>query len=157
MGKYDVDFEDYEGSTGGYDGEEPKRGNYPGKLVALNEHTAGNGNESIRWVFEITEGDYAGWRGYLYSNMDTAKWRTQEIVKAIQGGDEKKTKIEPGPEGDREAGEASKTVKKAGPVRLRVMTDEYEGEKRGKVRNVLPDTDAKPSKKKKKDSDDPTV
>lgn len=155
MGKYDVDFDGYEESTGGYDGEEPKRGNYPGALIQLNEHTAGNGNESLRWVFEITEGDYKGWRGYLYSNMDSAKWRTQEITKAIQGGEEKKMSLDPGEEGDREAGQNSKTVKKAQPVRIRVQTEEYEGEKRGKIRNVLPDAEAKASKKKKKKGDDP--
>lgn len=161
MGKYDVDFDDYEPSSGGYDGEEPKKGLYPGKLVALNEHTSGAGNEGLRWVWEITEGDYAGWRGYTYSNMDTAKWKTQEYVLALQGGAKKPLSLKPGKEGDRESGTNSPTVKKAKPIKLRINTEMYEEERRGRVRNVLPAGDSKSEKssdgggKKKKKKDEP--
>jgi hypothetical protein len=160
MGKYDVDFDDYEEQSGGYDGPEPKRGVYPGKLVQFNEHTSGAGNEGLRWVFEITEGDYKGWRGYLYSNMDTAKWRTQEIVLAISGGKKEKVSLKPGSEGKRDEGADNVTVKKAKPVKLRVKNEQYEGETVGRLRNVLPSDGKSESsdeggKKKKKKGDDP--
>jgi hypothetical protein len=157
MGKYDVDFDGFDPNkqTAGYDGEEPKKGTYDGILVQLNEHTAGNGNESIRWVFEITEEPYIGWRGYIYSNMDTALWRTQELTYAINGGVEKKTPLDVAPEGDWDAGAATKTVKKAKPVRLRVKRETYEGEPKAKISNVLPNEDAPAKKKKAKKGDDP--
>lgn len=160
MGKYDVDFDDYQERTGGYDGEEPKKGIYPAKLVSLNEHTSGAGNESLQWVYEITEGDYKGWRGWVYSNMDSAKWKTQEMVMAISGGAKKAVSLDPGPSGDRDAGQNNKTVKKAKPVRLRVISEQYEGEPKARVRNVLPadastSSDEDGEKKKKKKGDDP--
>lgn len=165
MGKYDIDLDDYTPNSGGYSGEEPKKGVYPGKLVSINEHTA-NGNESLRWSFEITEGDYKGWRGYVYSNMTTALWKTEEITFAINGGVKKKVSLDPGQEGNREDGQNNKTVKKAKEVRLRVINETYEDERRGKIRNVLPssddvtspasgDDDTAGSKKKKKKGDDP--
>lgn len=162
MGKYDVDFDDYEDKSGaGYDGEVPKKGNYPGKLVSLKEHTSGAGNEGLEWIFEITEGDYAGWRGWYYSDMENSKWKTQQIVKAINGGDEKKTSLDPSPTG--KDGSDNKTVKKALPVRMRLtreMYDDGSGEKepRAKIRAIMPDEDVsekKASKKKKKKGDDP--
>lgn len=165
MGKYDVDFDDYEEGTGGYDGEEPKKGIYPGRLVALNEHTSGEGNESLRWVFEISEGDYKGWRGYVYSNMSSAKWKTQEMTLAIAGGSKKKMSLKPGSEGKRQEGEDSPTVKKAKPVRIRVINEMYEEERKGRIRNILPgkgkaDSDSSGDepdggKKKKKKKDEP--
>lgn len=160
MGKYDVDFDDYEERTGGYDGEEPKKGIYPGRLVSLNEHTSGAGNESLQWVYEITEGDYKGWRGWVYSNMDSAKWKTQEMVVAISGGAKKAVSLKPGAAGDREEGQNNATVKKAKPVRLRIISEMYEGEPKGRIRNVLPADASTGSsedgeKKKKKKGDDP--
>ena len=161
MGKWDVDFDDYEEKSGsGYDGEVPKKGVYTGELVKFAEHTSSD--DSLVWVFEITEGDYKGWRGWVYSNMSSAKWKTQQIVKAISGGKEDKFKLEPA---EKEAeGESSKTVKKAKKVRLRVATEIFEEEKRAKIRVVMPldgDIKSKDSggekgdKKKKKKGDDP--
>jgi hypothetical protein len=152
MGKYDVDFDDYEESTGGYDGEEPKKGIYSGKLVQLNEHTSGEGNESLRWVFEITEGDYAGWRGYVYSNMTTAKWKTQEMTLAIAGGKKAKMSLKPGAEGKADEGRESATVKKAKPIRIRVINEMYEEERKARIRNILP---AKADKSSKDAGDEP--
>src|SRR3954454_20581882 len=137
MGKWDVDFDDYEDKSGaGYDGEVPKKGTYDAELVSLKEHTSGQGNEGLEWIFEIVEGEYAGWRGWVYSNMDTAKWKTQQITKAIQGGEEKPIKLAPAPEdGD---GTTSKTIKKAKRVRIRTAQETYDDEKRAKIRVVMP-------------------
>lgn len=155
MGKYDVDTSDYDDSkdlaAGGYDGDEPKKGIYDGKLVMLNEHTSGEGNEGLRWVFEITEEPYAGWRGYGYTNMDSTMWKTEQFTHAIQGGKKGKISLKPGPEGDYEKGQASSTVKKAKPVRLRIGSEQYEGERRARLRTVLA---AEGGKKKKGDDDD---
>jgi hypothetical protein len=159
MGKWDVDFDEYEEKSGsGYEGEVPKKGTYTADLVKLAEHTSSD--DALVWVFEITEGDYKGWRGWVYSNMSTAKWKTQQIVKAISGGQEKPLKLEPA---EKEAeGEKSKTVKKAKSVRIRLTTETYEDEKRAKIRTVMPleksggsAGESKEKGKKKKKGDDP--
>lgn len=151
MGKYDVDFDDYEEKEGsGYDGDEPKKGIYDGKLVSLREHESSGGNEGLEWVFEITEEPYAGWRGWSYSNMDSAKWKTQQYVKAIQGGEEKKMALKPAEAGG--DGSASQTVKKAKPVRLRIVNEKYEDERKARIRMVLPTEGKGKSKGKSKNS-----
>lgn len=151
--KHEVDFDDYEEREGsGYDGEQPLKGTFDGMLISLKEHTSGNDNEGYEWIFEITEEPYAGWRGWVYSNMDSAKWKTQQIVKAIQGGSEERVTLDPTDEGT-----DSKTVKKAKPVRLRMRKEKYDGEDRAKIARVMPrDGGGKEKKgKKKKKSDDP--
>lgn len=161
--KISVDTTEFEGSSGGYDGEQPKRGVYTAELVGCHEHTSGGGSESIAWIFEITEGDYKGWRGWIYSNMDASLWRTQEIVLAINGGKKGKMDIEPA-DSAREMRD-SKTVKKAKQVRIRTNSEDYEGEKRARIRTVLPldpeaavtsdDPMGTAKKRKKKKGDDP--
>lgn len=133
----EVDFDDYEERDSvGYNGEEPKRGIYDGKLVSFKEHTSSAGNEGLEFIFEITEGEYAGWRGWVYGNMDSAKWKIQQIATAINSGSKKKVKLIPA--GEDEDGRESKTVKKASPVRLVIRTEKYEGEPRGRIRTILP-------------------
>lgn len=134
----EIDFDDYDESkaSAGYNGDEPKKGIYDGKLVSFKEHTSSSGNEGLEWIFEITEGDFAGWRGWVYSNMDQAKWKTQQIATAINAGSKKKVKLVPA--GKDEDGRESKTVKKASAVRLVVRTEKYEGEMRGRIRTILP-------------------
>lgn len=155
MGKWDVDFDDYEERTGGYNGDEPKNGIYDGKLVALAEHTTSD--DALVWIWEITEEPYAGWRGWQYTNMSSAKWKTQQFTKAISGGDEKPMRLDPAD--DVKDGGDSKTVKKALPVRIRIKQEPYEGEQRARIRTVLPNEDAAVKKGKKKgksaDADDP--
>lgn len=137
MGKWDVDFDDYEEREGaGYDGDEPKKGIYDGRLHSLAEHTSGSGNEGLEWIFEITEEPYAGWRGWVYSNLESSKWKTQQIVKAISGGSEKKMALRPADE--KKEGPSSQTVKKAKPVRLRITRETYEGDPKARIRMVLP-------------------
>lgn len=145
MAKWDVDYDDYEEKEGsGYDGEQPRNGIYPGRLVSLKEHESGNSDTSLEWVFEITEGDYEGWRGWSYSNLDGSKWKTQQYLKAINGGVEKKTSVDPS--------KHAAIVKKAKPVRLRIKGEKYEGERRARIGSVLP---GEASSKKGKGSDDP--
>lgn len=151
---YDLDFDDYEEKSGGYNGETPKRGIYDGALYSFKEHESEEGNEGFQWIFEITDGPYKGWRGYTYSNMGSAKWKTQQIAKAIQGGQEKPIKLKPTDEGT-----DSPTVTKAGPVRLALRTEKFDDETRAKIGTVLPPDDGvegggKKAKKKKK-GDDP--
>lgn len=151
--KHVVDFDDYEEKEGsGYDGEQPLKGTFDGMLVSLKEHTSGEGNEGYEWIFEITEEPYAGWRGWVYSNMDSAKWKTQQIVKAINGGAETKTVLDP-----TEDGTDSKTVKKAKAVRLRMRKEKYDGEDRAKIARVMVNESGGSTKKKgkKEKSDDP--
>jgi hypothetical protein len=152
-GKWDVDFDGYEEKEGGYDGDEPKKGIYDARLVSLREHTSGEGNEGLEWQFDITEEPYVGWRGWVYSNMDSAKWKTQQIVKAISGGSEDGMRLDPvdGPDGSK-----SKTVKASQPVRLRIGREMYDDEPKARIRRVMVSENAKPAKKKaKKGSDDP--
>ena len=151
---WEVDFDGYEEKTGGYDGPTPKRGTYDAVLVSLNEHTTSS--DSLVWQFDITEGDYKGWRGWVYTNMSSAKWKTQQIVKAIQGGKEEKIVLDPIPsDGD---GTESKTVKQAVPVRVRVINELFEEETRAKIKTVMPSKDgekaATKKKKKKKAAED---
>jgi hypothetical protein len=156
MGKYDVDFDDYEEKEGsGYDGEVPKKGTYTAELVSFAEHQSSEGNDGLEWIFEITEGDYKGWRGWVYSNMDSAKWKTQQIVKAINGGKEAKTSLKPAEA--KKDGPDSKTVKTAKKVRIRLGRETYDDEPRAKIRVVMPleAGEAKGGKKKKKKGDDP--
>lgn len=82
----DVDFREDEI----YDGEQPTKGMYRLKLIDVKDHESGEGNSSIKWVFQIMEGeqnkhgdDVAGWRGYKYTNTDAAKWVTQKIAVAL--------------------------------------------------------------------------
>jgi len=150
--KYDVDTSNYDESkdSGGYNGDEPKRGIYDGELIGFNEHTSAEGNEGLKWLFRITEEPYAGWLGSVYSNMDSTLWRTEQITLAIQGG--RKGKITLSPAEDSSGAKDSKTVQQAAPVRLRIAQETYEDEKRGKIRAVL--VSEKASKKSKKKAED---
>lgn len=137
MGKWDVDTSEYDETKdgSGYDGDEPKKGIYDGKLVSFKEHTSANGNEGLEWIFEITEEPFAGWRGWVYSNDNSTMWRTQQCANAIQGG--KKGKVALKPSEEDEDGTKSANVKKAKPVRLAIKRETYEGEPKARIRSVL--------------------
>lgn len=134
----EIDFDDYdeERASAGYNGEEPKKGLYDGRLISFKEHTSSSGNEGLEFIFEITKGEFKGWRGWVYGNVESAKWKVQQIATAINAGSKKTVKLLPAAED--EDGTASKTVKKAKPVRLVVRQETYEGEKRGRIRTILP-------------------
>jgi hypothetical protein len=85
-GKVVIGMSDYDPSKDqGYSGDEPKRGVYTFELVDFGLHESGEGNRSIRWVFQIADGPYQGWRDYLYTNLDSTKWKTQQITYALTG------------------------------------------------------------------------
>lgn len=119
------DDTEYKESSGGYDGPPPPVGLYPGKLTSVGQHTTSD--DSIVWTFDITEGKYQGWRGWIYTNMSSAKWKTQDILVALG-------LIEPN-------GEINQTyeqiMQEAQPVRLRVIAEEYGGDLVPKLRTVL--------------------
>lgn len=154
MGKFKHDGSSVDTSkSGGYDGEQPKPGIYPAKLVTCEEHTANSGTEGTHWVFELTEdaGPYEGWRGHVYTNDEGALWKQDQILVAL--GLQK-------PGGSYE-GTHEGIVKKAGPVRVKTNLETYEEEKRAKIRTVLaPEGGAKAAKaekagKKKKKDEEP--
>lgn len=116
---------EYKEQGAGYDGPQPPRGLYPAKLSSVGAHTSSD--TSIVWTFDVTDGKYAGWRGWVYSDMDNSKWKTQNILVALGV-------IEPG-------GEVNKTyeqiMKDAEPCRIQVIMEDYQEELRSKVKNVL--------------------
>lgn len=136
MSKYTVDMDDFDESRAdsAYTGEEPRRGVYPGKLSRVKDHTAkSSGDEGLEWAFEITTGEFKGWWGFLYSNLDSTKWKTQQICYAITGSKRPVT-IDTDENG-------AKMIKKAKPVLMRVITEMNEGERRAKLKTVLPAND----------------
>ena len=136
MGKYDVDFEDYE-EKAGFTGAQPPAGLYEAKLSSLAEHTTSD--DALVFTFDIVEeGPYLGWRGYIYANMSSAKWRVQQIAKAIQGGSEKPMSMNPD--------NAAAIIKKAKQVRIRTKMEKYNGEDRAKIATIVPSESAGTSK-----------
>lgn len=136
----------------GYDGPPPPRGLYPGKLNSVGQHTTTE--DSIVWTFDISEGKYEGWRGWTYSNMSTMKWRTHEILVSLGI-------IEPNGEIDVTFEEI---MKKAGPVRLRIVSEEYGDDtvpkigkivKPGKVVESVPDDEEEEDEDFKKEKEEP--
>lgn len=90
----EIDFDDYEGDKfETYDGDDPPKGFYTFELVNYGEHESAAGNWGIRWVFRLVDEPYTGWTRMVYSNLDTTKWKTQELVKALMGGSEEKVKL----------------------------------------------------------------
>src|SRR6187397_255365 len=121
------DFSDteYKEQGGGYDGPPPPRGLFPAKLTSVGAHTTSD--TAIVWTFDITSGKHAGWRGWVYSDMDNQKWKTQNLLVALGV-------IEP-------EGEVNKTydqiMKEAKPCRIQIIQEEYQEELRPKIKAAL--------------------
>ena len=152
MGKFKHDGSSVDTSKGGgYQGEQPKPEIYEAVLVTCEEHTAASSDvEGTHWVFEITDGPYTGWQGHQYTNDSSTLWKQDQILTAL--GLQKA--------GGQYEGTHEGIVKKGGPVRIKTNQEEYEGEKRGRIRMVLPPIEGqeKPSKagkKKKGKGDEP--
>lgn len=146
--KHDGSSVDTSRSGGGYSGEQPKNGIYEAKLVTCEEHVSQAGQEGTHWVFEITDGDFEGWRGHVYTNDAGALWKQDQVLVALG-------LQEPG--GSYE-GTHETIVKKSGPVRIKTRSEVYEEERRAKIATVLPPAEgqkasAKAEKGKKKKAD----
>lgn len=142
MGKIKRSYKEVDRSgEGQYAGEVPKPGMYDAKLVRVSDHTSGAGNDGLEWVFEITEEPYAGWRGWVYTNDEASAWKEVQVLEAIGalGKDE-----------DNLSTTHESLAKNANGVRIKVSNETYEGEKRGKIRTVLPMPGSEPGGKKKK-------
>jgi hypothetical protein len=120
-------FDDTEFKEGGgrYEGPAPAPGLYPCKLVDVEPHDTSD--TAMRWTFDITDGKYAGWRDWVYSDLDRSKWKTQNILVALG-------LMEP-------EGEINHTYeeikKKAEPFRARVTNEIYNNETKGRISAFL--------------------
>lgn len=134
MGKTVIDFGDYNPPTyDEYDGDEPRPGWYTFELQKVGWY--GDDQESLRWIFVIADGPFAGWAGFVFGNMSTTKWKNQEATRAIQGGSEKKLAVDF--DSDKEV---AALIKRAKRVRGKVEnnTNPNTGETRLSLRKVRP-------------------
>lgn len=136
------DDTEYKEQGGGYDGDPPPDGLYPMKLVSAKQHTTSD--TAIEWQFDIAEGKYAGWRGWMYSDLGSMKWKTQNILVALG-------LMEP-------EGEINHTfeaiMKDAGPVRGRIKKEEYQDEYKPKLQGVLKATGTKTTADEEDEADE---
>lgn len=134
MAKTVIDFKDYEGDKyETYTGDEPKPGWYTFELQTVGWY--GEEKESLRWIFVIADGPYAGWAGFVFGNFDSTKWKNQETARAIQGGAEKPLAVD----FDKDS-EVKALIKRAKRVRGKVAmnTNPATGETRLSLRKVAP-------------------
>lgn len=88
MAKTVIDFKDYEGDKyETYTGDDPRPGWYTFELQTVGWY--GEDGETLRWILVIADGPFSGWPGMVFGNMDSTKWKNQEMARAIQGGIEK--------------------------------------------------------------------
>jgi hypothetical protein len=70
-----------------YDGEDPRPGFYTFECVTAGTHTSQGGAEGFKWVFVLKDHpEYEGWTRTIYSNLESTKWKTEEILLALKGG-----------------------------------------------------------------------
>lgn len=145
MGKVTIDFDDYEGSQyEEYQGDDPTPGWYTFELKKVGY--TDESEDSLRWIFEIADGPYAGWPGFVFANFGTTKWKNQETLRAVQGGKETKLSLDFANEK-----QVAAFIRKAKRVRGKVenRTNNETGETRlslRKVRPLLEDASTKPAK-----------
>ena len=116
---------EYKEQSVGYDGPPPPAGLYPMKLSSVGPHTTSD--TAIVWTFDINEGKHTGWRGWMYSDMDNSKWKTQNICVALG-------LIEPNEDINLTY---EQILKQAGPVRGRIRLEEYNYEYTPKLQTVI--------------------
>lgn len=146
MGKMKRDYSDVERKEAGegYSGEQPKPGIYNAVLSSVGEHTTSD--TATVWTFDITDEPFSGWRGWVYTNAEGAAWKEVQILEAIGV-------MKPGADSVDTTHES--IMKKAGPCRVRVKNETYEGEKRAKITTILPPQEGASKKGKKSKGDDP--
>lgn len=129
-----IDFDDYDGDKyESYTGDDPRPGWYTFELQTVAWY--GEDKDTLRWILVIADGPYAGWPGMVFGNMDTTKWKNQEMARAIQGGQEKKLAVDfDSPK------EVAALVKRAKRVRGKVAmnTNPATQETRLQLRKVAP-------------------
>lgn len=124
-----------------YSGDVPKPGIYDFFLKSVEDHTGGDAEgEKLVWMFECTQEPYAGFAAWVYTNDSSTAWKEVQILEATGLLAEGETELDMTHE---------QMVKKAGPVRCKIINETYEEEKRGKIKTVLPPRDGqdKPSGK----------
>lgn len=136
------DYSDVEVKEGMYDGEPPTPGLYKAVLSSVGQHTTSD--DAVVWTFDITDGKYTGWRGWVYTNNSTAKWKQQDVLVAL---------------GLMEVGGScslsyEEILRKGGPVRVRVISEPYGEEMRAKIKTVMASAEAA-DEADDEDDDDP--
>lgn len=108
-----------------YDGDDPRPGFYTFELVNAGQHTSQAGAEGFKWVFSLRDDiNYEGWTRTVYSNLDTTKWKTDEIMLALAGGNAVKgTKAAKVRLDMSDEDSVARYIKKAKLVRGRVQRD----------------------------------
>lgn len=108
-----------------YDGDDPRPGFYTFELVNAGTHTSQAGAEGFKWIFSLRDDvNYEGWTRTVYSNLDTTKWKTDEIMLALAGGNAVKgTKAAKVRLDMSDEDSVAKYIKKAKLVRGRVQRD----------------------------------
>lgn len=147
MGKFDRDYSDVERKEAGegYSGDQPKPGIYNAVLSSVGEHTTSD--TATVWTFDITDEPFAGWRGWVYTNAEGAAWKEMQILEGVGI-------LEPGQTKPKVSTHEA-ILKKAGPCRVRVKNETYEGEKRAKITTILPPPEGSSKKSKKGKGEDP--
>lgn len=142
MGKVKRNYKDVDRSERQqYSGEVPKPGIYDFYLKSVEDHEGGesDGNKLV-WMFECTQEPYVGFAAWVYTNDTTTAWKEVQVLEATGLLAPGETELDLTHE---------QMVKKAGPVRCKIINETYEDEKRGKIKTVLPPRDGqeKPSSK----------
>lgn len=86
MAKRTISFSDYEEPTWEeYTGEDPPPNKwFNAKLTKVSYKEE---DDQLAFIFEITDGDYAGWgRGWYAPFEGELKWKMHQVLKAVQGG-----------------------------------------------------------------------
>lgn len=153
MGSFKRNYKDVERKeSNAYAGDVPKPGIYDAVLTSCKDHTSGAGNEGTEWIFEISEGPYKGWPGWVYTNDGSAAWKEMQILEAAGLLKPGSTEIDMTQE---------QVVKKAGAVRIKVKNEKYNEETKGKITTIMAPPGGAAAKagskdkKKEKATDDP--
>jgi hypothetical protein len=134
----EVSFDGYEPPRGEYMGEDPRPGVYRFELQNVGAHMNRAGdNESIQWIFSCVDEPYAGWGGFMWTDIDPESeyfFRTQHNIRAVLGDVPKGTvKLD--------LDNPEKFIKAAKVVLGRVVNEENRetGEVRPRLSRVAPD------------------
>lgn len=138
-------------------GEQPQPGIYEAEILAIDHRTGrGQGKEDdLKVTYKIinSEKKYALLYDYVGLENETTEWKRAQFLEAIGVAtpDKREGEFDPKKHTPKFNGEA--TSKTGGTkVKLRVKSDSYQGEYKGKIAAVLPHSPAGEAEEK---SDDP--